>query len=54
MWLALFSSVVMYIPVYLWAKGRLSIGERWYELYLSHPGQKTEYVQRRTSLGLLL
>jgi len=53
MWLALFTSVVMYIPLYLWAKGRLSIGERWYELHLSQPGQKAEYFQRRTSLGLL-
>ena len=54
MWLALFSSLVMYIPVHLWAEGRLSIGERWYKVRLSHPGQETEYVQRRASLGLLL
>ena len=54
MWLALFASVVMYIPLHLWANGRLSIGERWYELHLSHPGQTVEYIQRRASLGLLL
>jgi len=54
MWLALFTSVVMYIPLYLWSKGRLSIGGRWYELHLAQPVQGADDDQRRASLGLLL
>jgi len=43
----------MYIPLYLWAKGRLSIGDRWYKFHLSDPDQAVEYAQRWASLGML-
>ena len=54
LWVALVASVVMYIPLYLWAKGRLSIGDRWYKFHLSDPDQAVEYAQRWASLGMLL
>jgi hypothetical protein len=54
LWMALFASVVMYIPLHLWAEGRLSIGDRWYKFHLSHTEHEVEYVQRRASLGMLL
>ncbi|KAH8977960.1 hypothetical protein EDB92DRAFT_1805358 [Lactarius akahatsu] len=32
MWIALFASVVMYVPVHFWMKGHLSVdGEKWYK-----------------------
>ncbi|KAH9961213.1 hypothetical protein BC827DRAFT_1203226 [Russula dissimulans] len=34
LWIALFASMTMYIPLYLWAEGRLSIGDRWYKFHL--------------------
>jgi hypothetical protein len=42
----------MYIPLYLWAEGRLSIGDRWYKFNLSHD-QAVRYAERRASLGML-
>ncbi len=53
-WIALFASVVMYIPLYLWAEGRLSIGDKWYKFHLSQPNPNVEYAQRQASLGMLL
>ncbi|KAI9463566.1 hypothetical protein BJY52DRAFT_1184586 [Lactarius psammicola] len=36
LWIALFASVIMYIPLYFWMKGRLSIDpEKWYKFRLS-------------------
>jgi len=52
LWVALFASI-MYVPVYLWANGHLSVGERWYKFHLSKPNQEAEYPQRRTALGML-
>jgi len=43
----------MYIPLYLWAEGRLSIGERWYKFHLSKPNQQVQYARRKSSLGML-
>jgi len=53
LWTALFASVIMYIPLYLWAEGRLSIGERWYKFHLSKPNQHAKYSKRKSSLGML-
>ncbi|KAI0297085.1 hypothetical protein BC826DRAFT_1002120 [Russula brevipes] len=50
LWVALFASI-LYIPVYLWANGRLSVGERWYKFRLSKPDQEVESPQRRSALG---
>ncbi|KAI9435760.1 hypothetical protein H4582DRAFT_1780533, partial [Lactarius indigo] len=37
LWIALFTSFVMYIPVYFWMKGRLSIDpEKWYNYPLAY------------------
>ncbi|KAH9083444.1 hypothetical protein EDB83DRAFT_2511764 [Lactarius deliciosus] len=35
MWIALFASVIMYLPLYFWTKGRLSVDpEKWYKFRL--------------------
>jgi len=54
LWIALFASLVMYIPQHLWAEGRLEVGDKWYKLHLhlSQPDPNI-YAQRRASLGLL-
>ncbi|KAF8274447.1 hypothetical protein EI94DRAFT_1713445 [Lactarius quietus] len=53
MWIALFASVIMYIPLYFWTKGRLSINpEKWYKFRLSK--SDGEYRLRRATLGMLL
>ncbi|KAF8261259.1 hypothetical protein EI94DRAFT_1746334, partial [Lactarius quietus] len=52
MWIALFASVVMYIPVHLWMKGHLSVDdEKWYKFRLVK--SDVEYSQRRATLGIL-
>lgn len=53
MWIALFATVVLYVPVYLWMKGRLSVDdEKWYIFRLQDSG--VEYSRRRATLGMLL
>ncbi|KAH9953516.1 hypothetical protein BC827DRAFT_1159194 [Russula dissimulans] len=54
LWIALFASMTMYIPLYLWAEGRLSIGDRWYKFHLSKPDPRMKYAKRKTFLGMLL
>ncbi len=54
MWMALFASVVMYIPLYLWAEGRLSTGDRWYKFRLNQPDPNVGSPKRQASLGMLL
>ncbi|KAF8274486.1 hypothetical protein EI94DRAFT_1696019 [Lactarius quietus] len=52
LWIALFASVVMYIPLYFWTKGRLSIDpERWYRFRLIESDER--YQVRRAALGML-
>jgi len=52
-WLALFASVIMYIPLYFWTKGRLSIDpKKWYKFRLDKPDGV--YPLRRAALGMLL
>jgi len=51
-WIALFASVVMYIPVHLWTKGLFSVeDEKWYKLCLAK--SNVGYSQRRATLGFL-
>jgi hypothetical protein len=53
MWIALFASVVMYVPVHFWMKGYLSVDdEKWYKFRLEK--SEVEYSQRRSTLGILL
>ncbi|KAH8998215.1 hypothetical protein EDB86DRAFT_820342 [Lactarius hatsudake] len=53
MWIALFASVVMYVPVHFWMKGHLSVdGEKWYKFRLVK--SDVEYSKRRATLGVLL
>jgi hypothetical protein len=52
LWIALFSAI-LYIPLYFWAEGRLSVDrEKWYIFRTSKAD--VEYAQRRTALRLLL
>ncbi|KAI0254071.1 hypothetical protein BJV78DRAFT_1296867 [Lactifluus subvellereus] len=54
LWFALFASVIMYIPLYFWAKGRLSVGEgKWYKLRLRTPDTKVESREKRDAVRLL-
>ncbi|KAI0266781.1 hypothetical protein BC834DRAFT_112963 [Gloeopeniophorella convolvens] len=53
-WFALFSSLVMYILLYFWTEGRLSVDEdKWYKFYTHKPEQRLAYSQRRAALGML-
>ncbi|KAI9445897.1 hypothetical protein H4582DRAFT_1868838 [Lactarius indigo] len=53
MWITLFASVVLYVPVYFWMKGHFSVdGEKWYKFRLVK--SKVEYSKRRATLGILL
>jgi len=55
LWIALFASAILYIPLYFWAEGRLSVDEEsWYKIHMSDPDQRVEYAQRRAALGMLL
>jgi hypothetical protein len=56
MWAALFASVILYIPLHFWAKGRLSVHEKkWWRLCVSSPTPDItgKYLQRRAALGML-
>ncbi|KAI0266783.1 hypothetical protein BC834DRAFT_113145 [Gloeopeniophorella convolvens] len=54
LWFALFTSVAMYVPLYFWAEGRISVDEvKWYKFYIHKPEERIEYTQRRASLGML-
>ncbi|KAI9508222.1 hypothetical protein F5148DRAFT_980131 [Russula earlei] len=55
LWVALFASAFLYIPLYFWTEGRLSVDpDSWYKFHTSKPDQTVEYAQRRASLGMLL
>ncbi|KAN0138425.1 hypothetical protein V8E53_003888 [Lactarius tabidus] len=55
LWTPLFASVIMYIPLYFWTKGRLSIDpEKWYKFRLSSESESDDgYQMRRAALGML-
>jgi hypothetical protein len=55
MWSALFASVVMYITLYFWAQGRLSVDEeKWYKFHLKKSDDSLKRPERRRALRLLL
>jgi hypothetical protein len=55
LWVALFASAILYVPLYFWAEGRLSVDtEKWYKFRASKPGRGVERGQRKTTLGILL
>jgi len=52
LWIALFASVVMYVPVHFWMKGQLSVdNEKWYKFRLAKTD--IESSQRRATWGIL-
>ncbi|KAI0266782.1 hypothetical protein BC834DRAFT_954142 [Gloeopeniophorella convolvens] len=54
LWIALFSSFIMYIPLYFWTEGRLSVDkDKWYKFHTHKHEQRIEYSQRRAALGML-
>ena len=56
LWIALFASVILYIPVHFWMKGRLSIPENGRWLPRFHEPKfagKADYKRRRTALAML-
>ncbi|KAI0276663.1 hypothetical protein BGY98DRAFT_695265 [Russula aff. rugulosa BPL654] len=55
LWIALFASVILYIPLSFWTEGRLSVDEEsWYKFHITDPDQRVDYSQRRAALGMLL
>jgi hypothetical protein len=55
LWITVFASAILYIPLYFWAEGRLSVDEKsWYKFHMSGPDQRVGYAQRRAALGTLL
>jgi hypothetical protein len=57
LWIALFASVLLYIPLHFWTEGRLSIPvDRWWwpEFHKPKFDQSVEYVQRRTALAMIV
>ncbi|KAH9978633.1 hypothetical protein BGW80DRAFT_1248989 [Lactifluus volemus] len=53
LWISLFASFTMYIPLYLWAEGRFSVDkEKWYK-FRSYSDDMVEYPVRRAALGML-
>jgi hypothetical protein len=55
LWITLFASVILYVPLYFWTEGRLSVDERsWFRFRISDPDLKVDYSQRRAALGMIL
>jgi len=54
LWLAPFTSVILYIPLF-WVEGRLSVDEeKWYKFHTRNVKQGVEDTQRRATLVMLL
>jgi len=53
LWIALFASAILYIPLYFWAEGFWSVDEE-YKFHWRNPDQRVGYTQRRATLGMLL
>jgi hypothetical protein len=53
MWVALFASAILYIPLYFWAEGFWSIDEG-YRFHWQNADKRVGYSQRRATLGMLL
>jgi len=55
LWVALFASAILYVPLYYWTEGRLSVDpDKWYKFHNSRPDDMVGYTQRRAALGMLL
>jgi hypothetical protein len=52
MWIALFASGILYIPLYFWAEGFWSVNEDNKFLWVD-PKQRVAYSHRRAALGML-
>ncbi|KAI0276633.1 hypothetical protein BGY98DRAFT_694003 [Russula aff. rugulosa BPL654] len=53
LWIALFASATLYVPLYFWAEGFWSIDEE-YKFHWWSADQRVGYAQRRSTLGMLL
>jgi len=53
MWIALFASIILYIPLYFWVEGFWSFDEG-YRFHWWSPDERVEYTQRRATLRMLL
>ncbi|KAI0276653.1 hypothetical protein BGY98DRAFT_934940 [Russula aff. rugulosa BPL654] len=53
MWIALFASVILYVPLYFWAEGYWAIDDD-YRFLWWNADKRVEYSQRRAALGMLL
>jgi hypothetical protein len=53
MWIALFASAILYIPLYFWAEGFWSVDEK-NNFHWSSADKRVGYAERRASLGMLL
>ncbi|KAI0040915.1 hypothetical protein FA95DRAFT_1646065 [Auriscalpium vulgare] len=56
LWVALFSSVVVYVPLYFWSQGTLSVSAtRWWRFHVHRPAhaQGADGARRRRALGML-
>jgi hypothetical protein len=53
MWIALFASATLYIPLHFWAEGFWSIDEK-YKFHWWNADQRVGYVKRRAAVGMLL
>jgi hypothetical protein len=53
MWIALFASAVLYIPLYFWAEGFWSVDEE-NKFHWWSADQRVGCAQRRAALGMLL
>jgi len=53
LWIALFASAILNIPLYFWAEGFWSV-ENGYNFYRVDPDKRVRYPKRRAVLGMLL
>ena len=53
LWIALFASAILNIPLYFWAEGFWSIDEE-YNFHWWDPDQRVRYPHRRAVLGMIL
>jgi hypothetical protein len=57
LWVVLFVSILLYVPLYLWSEGRLSVDEmKWYKFHMRSPEEDTKsgYAQRLNTRRMLL
>ncbi|KAF8502226.1 hypothetical protein F5888DRAFT_1918935 [Russula emetica] len=54
MWIAVFASVILYIPLYFWAEGFWSVVGYRFHWWNPDQNRRIGYTQRRATLGMLL